>query len=396
MLAFPKTAILLLLPLALGLGACSDDGRDVEAGGGDADTDGDTDTWDDWDGPTGSISGTVLAPNQAFPVAGALVYLSLDVPAEIEPTVHCEDCQDMTATFWTLSAPDGTFTIDGVPVLDDWHLVVQKGLFRRISEIEVLLNEWDRSHDLLAKLGLGEVGGDGRLVYGTETFHIFNDAVSYGSYPHSSTLFASQETLEGYHQTFFPCTSDSNPINFVQEHAAMLRDYVNAGGKVYNSCCTALWTDYAFPEYIDFYGGDGPNDPTDVRDVGRISSTAYSTHGEVIDQELRDWLSNVTSENPDSFPFTDGYVKIDNLVDVDDGMGIEEDDYWVKPYAWVVDNDAYAGAPLMVTYNYGCGKVFFSVYETSHSALAAITPQEYVLLHLILEVGVCSGSYPVE
>jgi hypothetical protein len=105
------------------------------------------------------------------------------------------------------------------------------------------------------------------------------------------------------------------------------------------------------------------------------------------------WLEVVTTESPSLFPFTDGYVKIDAIVDVYDGHGLEEDDYWVKPKAWVVDNGAYPGSPLIVTYAWECGKIFYSVYETSHLEVTTFTPQEFVLLYVILEVGVCEGEY---
>ena len=130
-----------------------------------------------------------------------------------------------------------------------------------------------------------------------------------------------------------------------------------------------------------------------MRLIGRISSSAYSTTGEALDEGLAAWLEVVAVADAGVIPFNNGYVEIDGLNDVDDGHGLEEDGYWVKPKPWVVDNGAYSGAPLIVTYNWDCGKVFYSVYETSHDAGAALTPQEYVLLYLILEVGVCEGEY---
>ena len=58
----------------------------------------------------------------------------------------------------------------------------------------------------------------------------------------------------------------------------------------------------------------------------------------------------------------------------------------VKPYTWVEDVLAYPGAPLMVTYNYDAGRVFYTVYETSQElARKELTPQEYVLLYVIIE-----------
>jgi hypothetical protein len=430
-------SILTVAVLALAVG-CEDPGQVADAeddfeegvGGdadGDADSDGDGDTDADTEGNgTVTLGGEVMAPSGLVPIPGALVYLSLDDGPELEDEVFCYECDDMTGKHWTLSGPDGTWSIEGV-LPNDWNIVTRKGFFQRqraiavteepfqevptelttlpgegsadgldqIPSYAVLSNTADPVHNLLAKFGMGEVSAQGTLVYGSESFTLFTGSYASSALTPIEDLFVDQETLNWFHQVFFSCPSNLNPATFVHEQAEMLREYVYAGGKIYNSCCSALWTDYAFPDYIDFYGGDGPDDPTDVIDVGRISTSAYSTVGEVVDLDLRAWLDEVTDENLDSFPFDNGYVKIDELVDVDDGMGLEEDDFWVKPYAWVTDLAAYPGSPLMVTYNYHCGEVFYSVYETtSHFEPSPdLKPQEYVLLYLILEVGVCEGEY---
>jgi hypothetical protein len=110
----------------------------------------------------------------------------------------------------------------------------------------------------------------------------------------------------------------------------------------------------------------------------------------VLDPDLAAWLSVVTPESPTSVPFQNGYVTIDSTAEVADGHGLESDNGVVKPFTWVEDNGSYPGSPLMVTYNYDFGKVFYSVYETSQASLA-MTPQEMVLLYVILEVGVCDN-----
>ncbi|MCK9460512.1 MAG: carboxypeptidase-like regulatory domain-containing protein [Proteobacteria bacterium] len=401
--------------------------------GSDADTDGDTDSDSDSDSDTdadtdadtdpgsyGTIQGVVLAPNGDFPVSGALVYVTSGDAVPIEDNAYCYECDDMTGKKWTLSGADGSWSITGAPA-GTRNLVTRKGFFQRQREIEivadtvtdipaetttlpsadggegldvipnyaVLLNTWDQQHNLLAKLGLGELDGSGNLLYGTEQFDIFNDDESTGTYAWSSALFADQGTLDHYHMVFFPCTSSYNGVAFVNNHATMLQAYVNAGGKMYSSCCTALWNVAPFPGYIDYYGDDSP----DQFDIGRITSSAYSTTGETLDPEMAAWLEIVSVSDASSVPFNNGYVKIDGLNDVDDGHGLEDDGFWVKPKQWIVDNGSYPGSPLIVTYNWDCGKVFYSVYETSHDSGTAISPQEYVLLYVILEVGVCEGEY---
>jgi len=366
-----------------------------------------------------ALSGRVMAPSGAFPISGALVFLTQNDPDPIPSGVYHYECDDMNGTPYALTAPDGTWTIDNVPV-GNWKIVTRKGNFRRIRDLQVaegmdpnipeevttlpaartddgrdmtpsfavVKTEPDLTYNLLAKFGMGQVDGTGELIPGTETFHIYEDS-GFGSYAHTSALFDSQAVLDNYHMIFLPCYASSVGVGFVNDHAAMLREYVSKGGRVYNSCTVSLWSEASFPDYIDFYQDDEPN----RFDIGRRTNTAYTTSGALLDPNLAAWMSVVTSHDPNQVPFHNGYVTIDAIHEVDDGHGLEEDNYVVKPYTWVQDNGSYPGSPLMVTYNYDFGKVFYSVYETSAPA-TALTAQEYVLLYVILEVGVCTNLPP--
>ena len=367
-----------------------------------------------------TLSGRVMAPTGAFPISGALVYFTRVNPEPIPSGVYDYQCDELNGTPYALSAADGTWTIE-VPE-GAWKVVTRKGNFRRIRDIQVtpgmdtnipqqittlpgsgtpdgldtipsfavVKTSPDLTYNLLGKFGLGQMDGGGELVPGSEQFDIFEDSGG-GSYPHTSALFDQQSVLDSYQMIFLPCYSSSVGVNFVNSNVQMLRDYVTAGGRIYNSCTVSLWSEATFPPYIDFYQGD---DPTRF-DIGRRTNSAYTTTGDVLDPDMAEWLSVVTAENPASVPFQNGYVTIDATVEVDDGHGLEEDNGVVKPYTWVEDNGSYPGSPLMVTYNYDAGKVFYSVYETSQG-LPTMTPQEYVLLYVILEVGVCNNPPIIE
>ena len=367
-------------------------------------------------GPFVTLTGRVMAPNGIIPVSGALVFVTQTVPEPIPTGAYHYECDDMTGVPYTLSNADGTWTIEDVSA-GTWNLVTRKGNFRRVREIEVadgmdpevpeetttlpgantpdgmdsipsyavVKTSPDLTYNLLAKFGLGQVDASGELLQGTETFSIYEDS-GYGPYPHTAALFDSQDTLNSYHMVFLPCYASSVGVAFVNNHVQMLRDYVSVGGRIYNTCTVSLWTEAPFPEYIDFYQSDDP----DRFDIGRSSAMGYTTTGTVLDPDLAAWMNAATSINPNSVPFQNGYVTIVETVEVDDGHGLESDDFVVKPYTWVQDNDNYPGSPLMVTYHFDYGKVFYSVYETSAPSMA-INPQEYVLLYVILEVGVCSN-----
>lgn len=375
-----------------------------------------------WHGDGVTLTGRVMAPNGSFPIAGALVFLTQKDLAPIPSGVYNYECDDMSGTPYALSEADGTWTIEDAPA-GTWDLVTRKGNFRRIREIETLAGvaqsvpeetttlpgthsadgmdtipsfavvkvSPDLTYNLLAKFGLGQTDSSGNLINGTAHFHMYEDNIfGGGSLPPTSALFDSQAVLNRYHMIFLPCNASSVGVSFVNSHVQMLRDYVAAGGKIYNSCTASLWTEASFPEYIEFFGGDDPS----RFDIGRRTSGDYTTSGTVNDPDLAAWISVVTSNDPNSLPFYKGYVTIDQTVDVDNGHGLESDGYVVKPYTWVTDNGSYPGSPLMVTYNYDAGKVFYSVYETSSNS-ATITAQEFVLLYVILEVGVCWNLPPV-
>jgi hypothetical protein len=396
--------------------ADSDTDTDVD-GDSDSDSDSDTDTDSDSpDGLTGSLNGVVMAPSGVFPISGALVYLSKTEPPAIPQTVYEYECDDMNGKHWTLSNPDGTWAIKDAPI-GDWKIVTRKGNFRRVRDVvveetkdiavpqdyttlpgapgtgdsiprfAVFITYPDLIYNLLAKFGMGTVNGQGELQFGTESFFPFSDDVSKPGYPSSQALFNTQDSVNQYHMLFFPCSSDARTVSFVKNQVPKIQSFVSAGGKIYNSCCTALWTEAAFPQYIDFMGNEALNS----FDIGRATSTDYKTQGRVEDSDLAAWITaSAPALNPASINFVNGYVKIDGTVEVADGHGPEDDNGVVKPYTWVTDIQKFANSPLMVTYPYDAGKVFYSVYETSSTNMN-ITPQEAILLYVILEVGVCDN-----
>ena len=384
------TAALLALAVAAvgGAGGCSaDNGRQFAMSDGDTDGDGDGDADNDADGDAdgdgdtdpglfGNLAGKVLTPSGDLPIPGALVYLTDDDASEIPDEVFCYECEDMTGKKWTLSAADGTWTIDDVPA-GTYNIVTRKGFFQRqrqlvatgddvqdvpeeyntlprensddgldrIPNYAVLLSYPDHVFNLLAKLGMGDLDGSGSLTWGSESFDCYNDYMfSQPGYSDSAELFADEANLYHYHQIFFPCFSTELGFDFIAAQTDLIREYVAAGGKIYCTCCANYWNEYPFVEYIDYTGDDAG---TWTLGIGRVG--LYNTNGQIVDPAMRDWLEVVTSEDPDAFPFVNGYIQIEDLVAVDDGMGLDEDDGWVVPYAWVLDQSSYPGSPLTVT-----------------------------------------------
>jgi hypothetical protein len=263
----------------------------------------------------------------------------------------------------------------------------------QIPNYAVLLNWYDSVENLLAKMGLGDVDANGKLVHGTQHFDMYNDDFSSTSnfaVGPSSSLFTSQSNLDHYHMIFFPCICGTLNAENVKE---MLRLYVSGGGKLYSSCWASQWEERPFQEIIEFYGDDTAGVPGDVGE--------YDTFGTITDQNMRDWLSVVApAQNLNSYPFIEGWIEIDALsYTAYEGHGVVVDDNGVAtiegpvtPYVWVTDNQQNPGGPLTLTYNFDCGKVFYSTYHVTTATSTAMAPQEWVLVYLFYEIGVCEGE----
>ncbi len=417
---------------ALGTASCEGANDPQTSNGGDSDSDSDSDTDTDTDGDGDSDSDTdtggsgyfgdiqgVVQSATGFPISGALVYVTTGDGPEIDDQAFCYTCDDMTGKKWTLSNSDGSWLIEQVPE-GDWNIVTRKGFFQRqrsitvvgnsvqdipvdqttlpgadsddgldqIPNYAVLLNWYDRPEDMLAKMGLADLDASGHVEPGTENFHMFNDSESLSSsVGPSSMIFSGQDFINYYHMIFFPCIcSTLNATGYVP----MLQAYVSAGGKIYGSCYAGQWPEKPFPDIIDFSGADTGTSP------GTVSE--YSTNGTINDADMRDWLAVVApGDNPDNFPFHGAWVWIYGVASGYDGHGVLDDGTiggLVEPTVWVSDNQAYAGAPLTVTFPYDCGKVFYSSYQVVESSPSpSIRAQEWVLIYLFYEVGVCEGTY---
>jgi hypothetical protein len=421
-MSFSKRLAALLAAAAavVALTACGSNERDGY-GSGDGDGDGDADSETEYSGPTATIQGVVYAP-AGFPISGALVYVTQGDAVPIPDHAYCYECDDMTGKKWTLSGPDGTWSISGVPV-GERNLVTRKGFFQRqraititddevqdipaeittlpgensgdgldtIPNYAVLLNGWDLPEDMLAKMGLGSLTAEGNLDT-AQPFHfdLYNDLnTSPAAVGDSSSLFTAQANLNQYHMIFFPCVCSALTAS---SYVPMLQQYVTDGGKIYGSCWAGQWVESPFPDLITWNGGDSGTSPGNVG--------AYNTTGTINDPDMRNWLAVVApGQNPDAYAFDEGWINIDGLTTgAYEGHGLEDDGYMVVPKVWATDlgNPGYSvnGDPLTVTFNYDCGKLFYSTYQVvENSPSVAIRAQEWVLIYLFFEVGVCEGEY---
>jgi hypothetical protein len=155
--------------------------------------------------PTATLEGTVFAPNLEIPISGALVYVTNREVPDIPDGSYCSECVELECDVnFVLTEADGSFSLPAVAAPGQ-KLVVQKGEFRRVVELDVaqgvnpiapmdssLPGRWDpangmwipriavydadpdRVYNVLAKFGLGQVSATGELVPGTEEFDLIS------------------------------------------------------------------------------------------------------------------------------------------------------------------------------------------------------------------------------
>jgi hypothetical protein len=386
----------------------------------DTDTDGDTDT--DSGADTGTLHGTVLGPSGAFPVSGALVYVADTDAPDLGSGAQCRACEDLTGVPWALSAADGTWTIEDVPA-GAHMLVTRKGMFRRQRSIDVagdgalqeiptettalpaepsvngrdvvpsfavLLNQYDRPENVLAKMGLGELTAGGALDTAQSFFFdLYNDAddrttaVAVGS---SSTLMASQPVIDGYDAVFFPDTGNKLAAT---DYVERIRGYVDAGGVVLVSAWAAPWVERPFPDAIDYWDADSDAALGDVM--------KYSTIADVADAAMAAWLDEVNpSADVDAYPVSDIWNAISSLsAGAYAGYGRSDDGWSVVPKAWVNDlSTTYSGRPLLTSFYYGCGEVTYATFDSStETPSPTIDADEWLTIYSILERNACLEAY---
>ncbi|MEZ4427871.1 MAG: carboxypeptidase-like regulatory domain-containing protein [Nannocystaceae bacterium] len=298
-----------------------------------------------------------------------------------------------------------------------------------IPRIALALGDHDRLENGLAKLGLGDTMIDDykeEVTPGSEQFDVWDNAPDRdfpGSKGQFGMLLASYELMEQYHIIFVPCTMQAGEYpSFLDDPLVVdnLRKWVAKGGKLYVADWSNEVLSTGFPQYQTFWQRKDSDkidpwqgDPT--ADLGH-----YDPLGTVLDAELEAWLAALPPElkdiNPKNDPQSEPFPVIDSLPElqtvyaysglretppvlVDDGMGGQVDvghKTWIEGWGsetWGVPPPD-GKYPLTVTGEYGCGRILFTAYHTVEgSSYTGLTPQELVLMYLILEIGVCQVPF---
>jgi hypothetical protein len=372
--------------------------------------------------PDAMLTGFVYAPNLEIPISGALVYLTNEDPEPIPDGVYCAECVELPCDAqFVLTQPNGSFSLPAVSGPGQ-KLVVQKGQFLHITDLTVapgnnpvppidssLPGEWnptaghyipriavyeiynDSIFNLLAKIGLGQVNASGELVMGTEQFDILDPYAD-------ADMLDSYGEMQNYHIIFIPCMSQGGLGDVSPIREFNIRDWTEAGGKWYVTDWANEYLYEPFPNYQDFHQAFDP-------DLG-----LYESQGTIVDPDLQAWLAALPAPLKD---IGSGYPTVNNLPSVmfeDNWSGIDAiHDIFVEDqnaeqvnvghHTWVEGpcgacSDSASVRPMTVSGQYGCGRMMFSTYHTTEATHLGLTPQELVLLYIILEIGVCHGEPP--
>lgn len=395
-----------------------------------------------------TLTGVVVGPSGELPISGAVVWVQADAPEGIPDHVYCEACVEIPCdVHHTITGADGSFALEVPP--GDYHFVVRKGHFMRstpmhvadgmtaltgdptrlpdhrdpasgqwIPNIALAWGDYDALQDALAKLGLGELSPDGHeLDPGTESFDVYDnqqDNVGYeGQNPITTdvvddftALVSDPVEMAKYHVIFVPC---SHAPQLGADQIDNIREWVAAGGRWYVADWSLEWLESPFAQYQDWWE-DGF--------TGGPYLDSFDTTGHVRDDGLAAWLAALPPAladiNPQN-PGNGGHPTLADLPDVglvdlwstirdappvlvDDGNGGQVDvghERWLDGPGDGEDGaPADADWPLTVTAQYGCGKLMFTSYHTVEwEKYAGLTPQELVLMYLVIEIGTCHPPF---
>lgn len=377
--------------------------------------------------PDLTISGRVFGPNGLLPIDKALVYTTSGKLSTIEEIAYCESCVELpSGTLWTMTKADGSFSLPARSGSAQ-KFVVRKGQFRRSSQVDLIAGaleapkawttlpkqwepekgQWipkiaifegenDRIQDLLAKFGLGDVDKTGQWVKGSGAIHVIDTGDK------AMALLSDVEAMKKYHIIFIPCGAELLKVESKPEQPDLenaldpkiiknIQEYVKAGGKWFVTDRGSKFLSDPFPQYQSMHlANESPKLPI------------YATTGIIKDPDLIAWLKAIPEEVMAPAAGKKDFAKLpevhfeDNWSAVKSVKEILQKDKEGKAInighkVWVEQKnpDLYAPNLMTISAPYVCGRILFSTYHTSEGAHLGQTPQEFLLLHLILNIGVC-------
>lgn len=365
-----------------------------------------------------------LACGTPYTFTGPDGSFSLDAPPG-DWNVVVQKGQFMRVTAMTVAAGDNPLAADVTRMPD--HNDPPSGQF--IPRIALALGDHDHLEDALAKLGLGDTeikDFKQLLVQGSEQFDVWDNSPDRdfpGAMGSFGQLVQNPALMQKYHIIFVPCTQQAGEYLAALDDpgvAVNIQNWVANGGKWYVADWSSEAISVPFPQYQTFWKRQDSTTIEQWKDQDTADLGRYDPLGVVLDPDLEAWLAALPPAlkdiNPDNDPDLESYPVIDDLpnlqtmyvysgvketpeVLVPDPMGGQVDvghKVWIEgpgAESWGVP-PADSNWPLTITAEYGCGRIMFTAYHTVESGgYVGLSPQELVLMYLILEIGVCQTPY---
>ena len=373
----------------------------------------------------GWLTGKVVAPEGTVPVSNAMVYLTAKSPEAIPQNAYCDTCVKLSPLEpYAYSKSDGTFDL-AVYATGKQYLVVQKGQFRRVREIDVpagdspvpaeltrLPSKNDAAKgDTIPKIAM-VVGGYDHIDYsmkklGVEEFYRYGDGpINIGPTPpgtktgkSGNALMGSAAEMGGYHIVLMPCAAfgfnnsggDKVCGSPSSGQQAALKGYVEGGGKVYVTDYSYEAVRQTWPGFVTFYDSKMQPLASGTQGLGTACrGGAEDTNGTAQDPGLKSWMDTIGEKN---IQLKASWSRIQK-VSPQPGVDAKGAPVTITPKVWMTSNVGGAELPATVSFEQKCGRVLFSTYHCEGDDSSKLLAQEKALLYILLEVGVCVGELP--
>lgn len=376
----------------------------------------------------GWLHGKVVAPEGTVPVSQAMVYLTSRDVDPIPDGVYCDTCVTLLPTEpYAYTKADGTFELAAYAT-GKQHLVVQKGQFRRVRDVDVVTGDQNvagdltrlpgkndpASHDTIPRIAM-VVGGYDHIDFsmqklGIQEFYRYGDGpIDLGGPPPgtktnktANDLLGNAGELAKYHVALLPCAAmgasrDDNTNTWqcygpTAAQKTAMQGYVDAGGKLYVTDFAYEAVRQTWPGFITFYDRDmNPLVNTSDAIGSGCRSGAEDTAGNPQDKGLSDWLGAIGEGSPQLKAAWSRMQK----VNPQPGFDAKGNPVTITPKVWMTSSvDGVGNLPATVSFQQRCGRVLFSTYHCEGDVASGLIAQEKALLYILLEVGVCVGDLP--
>ncbi len=382
-------------------------------------------------GPTTTVTGTVYEPSGKIPLYNAIVYVPINPElAPITPGASCDRCGTPTVKTVTSTLTDikGEFKLENVPVGADIPVVVQVGKWRKvvhmkvdactvnpmaekftlpknqqegsIPRIAVNVGSEDPLACLLTRIGIDDAeftapGGTGAIqIFAGNGYSFGGPKVQGDKAPKAKdALYDSAEHLAQYDVVLMACEgapyNQGDPVvggDKTPEDKVRMRDYLNAGGRVFATHYHATWFKDGPDDVksVASWGGSGPATDTS----GTFSIDRTFPKGEA----FGDWLQ----ENANSNGTT---IHLDEFGDSIDAAN-------EKSQRWIYNDQSHPvkylsfNTPVDVAAEEQCGRAVISDVHVGNGggsdsdvpggcSNAPLSDQEKALLFLLMDLSSC-------